>query len=269
MIDNFITMNANTRPLNGRVAIITGADSGIGRACAEELSKLGADVLINYHSDEESAAETLNSVEKNGSKGLLFKADVGDYSQIKQLFLASQKNLGTPWILVNSAGINQSGIFADEMDIETFDRALKTNLYGTFYSCKEFIKVRKENGNGGKIVNITSIHEEVARAGGSEYCASKGAVRNLTRCLALELGPFNINVNNVAPGMILTPMNQEALDNTDYLKKAEGNIPYKRAAEPWEVAKLVAFLVSEDASYAAGQTFTIDGGLSLNLGQGA
>jgi len=255
--------------LKRRVAIITGADSGIGRATAEELSKRGADILINYHSDEESARETLKLVEGNGSKGLLFKADVGDYTQIQELFAATRKNLGIPWILVNSAGVNESGIFADEMDIEVFDRTLKTNLYGTFYSCKEFIKMRKENGNGGKIVNITSIHEEVARAGGSDYCASKGAVRNLTRCLALELGPFQINVNNVAPGMILTPMNQEALDNPDYLKKAESNIPYQRAAEPWEVAKLVAYLVSDDASYAAGQTFTLDGGLSLNLGQGA
>jgi len=262
-------MDTKSGTLKGKVAVITGADSGIGKACALELAKQGADILINYHSDEKSAAETLKLVEDTGSRGLLFKADVGDYSQIQKLFGATEKNLGIPWILINSAGINESGIYADEMDIEIFDRAIKTNLYGTFYSCKEFIKLRKANGNGGKIVNITSIHEEVARAGGSEYCASKGAVRNLTRSLALELGPFQINVNNVAPGMILTPMNQKALDDPEYLKKAEGNIPYQRAAEPWEVAKLVAYLVSDDASYAAGQTFTLDGGLSLNLGQGA
>jgi glucose 1-dehydrogenase len=251
------------------VAIITGADSGIGRACAIELSKQGIDILINYHRDEKSATETLKLVEKNGAKGLIYKADVGDYSQILEMFKASTEKLGLPWILVNSAGINESGIFADDMDIEVFERTIRTNLYGTFYTCKEFIKLRKANGNGGKIVNITSIHEEVARAGGSDYCASKGAVRNLTRCLALELGPFNINVNNVAPGMVLTPMNQKALDDPEYLKKASENIPYKRAAEPREIAKLVAYLVSEDASYAAGQTFTIDGGLSLSLGQGA
>ena len=262
-------MDIPTGSLQNKVAIITGADSGIGRACAIELSKRGADILINYHSDEKSANETLKEVEANGARGLIFKADVGDYTQIQAMFAAAQDKLGKPWILVNSAGINESGIFADEMDIETFDRTLKTNLYGTFYSCKEFIKIRKADGNGGKIVNITSIHEEVARAGGGDYCASKGAVRNLTRCLALELGPFNINVNNVAPGMILTPMNQKALDDPEYLKKASESIPYKRAGEPWEVARLVAYLVSEDASYAAGQTFTVDGGLSLNLGQGA
>jgi glucose 1-dehydrogenase len=262
-------MNDIFNSLKGRIAVITGADSGIGKACAIELSKRGADILINFHSDEKSAKETLGLVLEHNVRAILFKADVGDYTQVQQLFAQTQHKLGKPYILVNSAGINESGIYADEMDIEIFDRAIRTNLYGTFYSCKEFIKIRKSDGNGGKIVNITSIHEEVARAGGSEYCASKGAVRNLTRCLAIELGPFQINVNNVAPGMVLTPMNQKALDDPDYLKRAVRHIPYQRAAEPWEIAKLVAFLVSEDASYAAGQTFTLDGGLSLNLGQGA
>lgn len=256
-------------PLKNKIAIVTGADSGIGRACAVELSARGADVMINYHSDEDGAKETLRLVEENGRKGVIIKADVGDYAQVQAIFSECEKNLGIPWILVNNAGVNESGIYADEMDIETFDRTIRTNLYGTFYGCKDFIKIRKANGNGGKIVNISSIHEEVARAGGGDYCASKGGVRNLTRCLALELGPFNININSVAPGMILTPMNQEAIDDPNHLKKAVENIPYKRAAEPWEVAKLVAYLVSEDASYAAGQTFTLDGGLSLNLGQGA
>ncbi len=259
----------HTQFLKGKAAIITGADSGIGRACAEELSRLGAAILINYHSDEKSALETLELVKQNGAEGIIFKADVGDYQQVKAMFAETVAKLGTPWVLINSAGVNESGIYADEMDIETFDRTLKTNLYGTFYTCKEFIALRKKNGNGGKIVNISSIHEEVARAGGSDYCASKGAVRNLTRCLALELGAFGININNIAPGMILTPMNQQALDDPAYLKKAESNIPYKRAGQPWEVAKLAAYLVSDDAAYAAGQTFTIDGGLSLNLGQGA
>lgn len=255
--------------LNDKVAIITGADSGIGRACAIELSRLGASILINYHSDQKSAEETLCMIETNGGKGLIFMADVGDYAQVQQMFTTVNDRLGIPWILVNSAGVNESGIFADDMDIEVFNRTMRTNIYGVFYTCKEFIKLRKASGNGGKIVNISSIHEEVARAGGSDYCASKGAVRNFTRSLALELGPYNININNVAPGMILTPMNQKAIDDPEYLREATANIPYRRAGQPSEVAKLVAYLVSEDASYAAGQTFTLDGGLSLELGQGA
>jgi glucose 1-dehydrogenase len=262
-------MEKEAKPLQGKTAIITGGDSGIGKACAIELSARGANIVIVYHSHDEDAAQTLSIVKANGCNGMLFKADVGDYSQVVKMFEEAKHKLGNPWILVNSAGINESGIFADEMDIKTFDHTMKTNLYGTFYTCKEFIKIRKSDGNGGKIVNISSIHEEVARAGGSDYCASKGAIRNLTRCLALELGPFQINVNNVAPGMVLTPMNQKALDDPKYLKEVSKNIPYRRAAEPSEIAKLVGYLVSEDASYAAGQTFTLDGGLSLNLGQGA
>ena len=261
-------MEQVTKPLKGKVAIITGGDSGIGRACAIELSAHGADILINYHSDEYGAKETAEAVEKNGSRAVICKADVGSYDDVLRIF-GDVQQLGMPWILVNSAGVNESGIFADEMDIETFERTIRTNLYGIFYTCKEFIKARKANGNGGKIVNISSIHEEVCRAGGADYCASKGAVRNFTRSLALELGPFGININNVAPGMILTPMNQKALDDPEYLKEAEKHIPYQRAGKSEEVAKLVAFLVSDEASYAAGQTFTLDGGLSLNLGQGA
>lgn len=259
----------STKSLDGKIAIITGADSGIGRACAIELGKRGAVVAVHFHTDENGALETLKLIEQAGSRGMVYKADVGDYGQVKSLFRATQQELGIPYILVNNAGVNESGVFADEMDTAVFEQTIRTNLLGPFYGCKEFIKIRKDNGNGGKIVNVSSIHEEVARAGGSDYCASKGGLRNLTRCLALELGPFGINVNNVAPGMILTPMNQKAIDDPEYLDKATASIPYRRAGEPWEVAKLVAYLVSEDAAYASGQTFTLDGGLSLVLGQGA
>ena len=262
-------MENTEKKFTGKVAIITGADSGIGQASAVALSSEGADILINYHTDEDGAKETLKLVEENGSRGIILKADVSDYKQVQQMFKECERQLGTPWIIVNNAGVNQSGTKLDEMDIEVFDKTIRTNLYGTFYGCKEFIKIRKANGNGGKIINISSIHEEVPTIGGSDYCASKGAIRNLTRCLALELGPYNINVNNVAPGMILTPMNQEAIDDPKQLKEAQSNIPYQRAGKPEEIAKLVVYLASEDASYAAGQTFTLDGGLSINLGQGA
>jgi glucose 1-dehydrogenase len=259
----------NLKPLAGKVAVITGADSGIGQATAKVLSEKGADILINYHEDKKGANETLKMVEGNESKGLIFKADVSDYEQVKKMHKAAHTKLGMPFILINCAGIDASGTPVAEMEIEVFDKTIRANLYGTFYNCKEFIKLRKAAGGEGKIVNITSVHEDIPRAGAAEYCASKGAVRNLTRCLALELAEYHINVNNVAPGMVLTPMNQEAIDDPKVLKKQVQSIPWKRAAEPWEIAKLVAYLVSEDASYAAGQTFTLDGALSQNLGQGA
>lgn len=262
-------MENSSKPLEGKIAIITGADSGIGQAIAVELSSKGAHICINYLEDTQGAEETLTEVEKNGCKGLLFQGDIGDYTVVQKMYAQVQSTLGIPFILINSAGIDASGIMVDQMDIEVFDKAIRTNLYGTFYTCKEFIRLRKAAGGTGKIVNISSVHEDIPRAGASEYCASKGAVRNLTRCLSLELAEFRINVNNLAPGMVLTPMNQKAIDDPEYLKKQVKSIPLKRAAEPWEIAKLAAYLVSEDAAYATGQTYFLDGGLMQNQGQGA
>lgn len=255
--------------LKGKIAVITGADSGIGQAIAEELSSLGADIIINYLEDKKGATRTLELVEKNGSKGLILQGDVSDYEQVKKLYKTAVDELGVPYILVNCAGVDASGKHIDEMDVTVFDKTIRTNLYGTFYNCREFIKLRKNEGGEGKIINITSVHEDIPRAGAGDYCASKGAVRNLTRCLALELAEFKINVNNLAPGMVLTPMNQEAIDDPKVLEKQVQSIPAKRAAEPWEIARLAAYLISEDASYAMGQTYVLDGGLMQNTGQGA
>jgi glucose 1-dehydrogenase len=260
--------NEINKNLNGRVAVITGAESGIGQAIAIELGDHGAAIVIAYHEDKKAANQTLKIIEDNGGKAIIQQTDVSDYVQVQALFKASQE-LGIPYILVNSAGVDASGTPVADMDILVFDQTIRTNLYGTFYTCKEFVKLRKAAGGKGKIINMSSVHEDIPRAGAAEYCASKGAVRNLTRCLALELAELKINVNNIAPGMVLTPMNQEAIDDPKVLKKQVESIPWKRAAKPWEVAKLAAYLVSEDASYVAGQTFTLDGALSQNLGQGA
>lgn len=263
-------MDENSQaPLKGMVAVVTGAESGIGQAIAAELARLGASIAINYYKDEKAASKTLKMVEGYGSKGIIYQGDVSDYTQVQALYKKVTKDLGIPYILVNSAGVNATGVYAVDLDIETFDRTLKTDLYGTFYHCKEFIAIRKAAGGKGKIVNISSIHEDVAHPGGSAYCASKGGVRNLTRVLALEVGSLKINVNNIGPGMILTPMNQEDIDNPKKLKSAIKHIPLDRAGKPEEVAKLAAYLVSEDAAYATGQTFFLDGGLKINIGQGA
>ena len=185
--------------LSGKIAVITGAESGIGQAIAAELALEGAAIAINYFKDETAASKTLQMVKDNGSSGIIYQGDVSDYEQVKELYRKVTKDLGVPYILVNSAGINATGVYVVDMDIETFDRTLKTDLYGTFYHCKEFIAIRKAAGGKGKIVNISSIHEDVAHAGGSAYCASKGGVRNLTRVLALEISSLSINVNNIGP----------------------------------------------------------------------
>lgn len=254
--------------LSGKVAIVTGSDSGIGRAIAEEFARHGAHVAVNYHSDREGAAQTVRQLESAGRRGIVVEADVRDERDVARLFEETERELGTPYILVNNAGIGSAEPVV-EHDSETWDRVLKTDLYGPFYCAREFIRRRRAAGGRGKIVNITSVHEEIVQPGYSAYNASKAGLRNLTRTLALELAPLRINVNNLAPGMVLTPMNQEAIDDEAVREQRSQSIPWKRAAEPWEIAKLALYLVSEDADYITGQSFVIDGGLTLNVGQGA
>jgi len=172
-------------------------------------------------------------------------------------------------ILMNNAGVDASGTDVGELTTDVWDRAICTNLYGTFFCCRRFIHLRTQVGGGGKIINVTSVHEDIPNAGGADYDCSKGAVRNLTRTLALELAPLKINVNNLAPGMVLTPFNQPAIDDPDLLTEQVQSIPWKRAAEPHEIARLALFLASSDADYVTGSTYTMDGGLTRNLGQGA
>lgn len=258
-----------TPRLDGKIAIVTGSDSGIGRATAKEFAKEGADVVITYLHDESGAEETRKAVEEAGRRALVVHFDQREPSEVDKLFSVTEEKMGTPYILVNDAGVDASGKQVAEMAIETWDNEIRTNLYGPFYCCQQFIRCRRGAGGRGKIINITSAHQEIPRAGAAGYDASKGALRNLTRTLALELAPDRINVNNIAPGMVLTPFNQDAIDDPKVREEQVQSIPWKRAAEPWEIARLAVYLASDEADYAQGQTFTLDGGLSMNLGQGA
>ncbi len=257
------------RKLHGKVAIVTGSDSGIGHAIAAEFARHGADVAITWFTDELGARDTAREVEQAGQKAFVMQLDVRESDAIAQLFQRTEQELGTPFILVNDAGVDAVGKDVADMSAAEWDDRFKTNVYGPFYACQHFIRARRQAGGEGKIINITSVHEDIPRAGAAGYCASKGALRNLTRCLTLELAGDRINVNNIAPGMVATPMNQEAVDNPDVMAEQVQSIPWKRAAEPWEIAKLALYLASEDANYASGQTYTLDGGLSMNMGQGA
>ncbi|WP_299818328.1 SDR family oxidoreductase [uncultured Pontibacter sp.] len=255
--------------LKGKVALITGSDSGIGQATAIAYAKEGADIVICYHSDKEGAEETLKEVEKLNRKGIVLQVDISDEQKVEQLFEQALKTFGAIDILVNNAAVNGSGINVADMDTEVFDRTIRTNLYGTFFCSRAFIRHRKQKGGKGKIVNVSSVHEEIVSAGTADYCASKAGVRNLTRTLALELAEDGINVNNVCPGMILTPMNQEAMDDKGARKESEKNIPMKRAGKPEEIAKVALFLASSDSDYVTGSSYFMDGGLSQLVGQGA
>ncbi len=255
--------------LDGKVAIITGSDSGIGQATAVEFAKEGADVVVNYLEDADGAARTREGIEQAGRRALVVQADISDEDQVGSLFDEAVQAFGVVDILMNNAGVDASGSPVAELSTEVWDKAIRTNVYGAFFCCRRFVQLRQAAGGGGKIINVTSVHEENPNAGGADYDCSKGAVRNLTRTLALELAPHRINVNNLAPGMVLTPFNQAAIDDPKLLEEQVQSIPWKRAAEPSEIARLAVFLASSDADYVTGASYVMDGGLMWNLGQGA
>ncbi len=255
--------------LTGKIALVTGSDSGIGQATAIAFAAAGADVVVTYLHDEAGAEATRAQVSAAGRTALVVKVDVSDEHQVTAMFDQAVEQFHTVDILVNNAGVDASGTEVAELSTEVWDMAIRTNLYGAFFCCRRFVQLRKLAGGGGKIINVTSVHEDIPNAGGADYDCSKGAIRNLTRTLALELAPLRINVNNLAPGMVLTPFNQKAIDDPAFLEEQVQSIPWKRAAEPAEIARLALFLASSAADYVTGSTYTMDGGLSRNLGQGA
>ncbi|CAN5715626.1 glucose 1-dehydrogenase [soil metagenome] len=252
-----------------KVALITGSDSGIGRASAVAFAGEGADVVITYLHDADGATATLEQVEAAGRRAVVVQTDISDEGQVGAAFDRTIEAFGTIDIVMNNAGVDASGTEVADLSTEVFDTAIRTNVYGAFFCCRRFIQERRKRGGGGKIINVTSVHEDIPNAGGADYDCSKGAVRNLTRTLALELAPLKINVNNLAPGMVLTPFNQPAIDDPSLLEQQVQSIPFKRAADPSEIARLAVFLASSDSDYCTGSTFTMDGGLAQNIGQGA
>ncbi len=258
-----------SQSLKGQVAVVTGADSGIGQATAIEFAKHGASVLINYYEDEEGARETERKAKEAGAKACVVQADVSKEHQVDHMFDECKKELGTATILVNNAGIDNRRSKLVDQKLEDWQRTLEINLTGPFLCCRRFVSDVKRAKESGRIINVTSVHEDIPAPDGAAYCASKGGLRNLTRCLALELAEDQIQVNNIAPGMILTPINQEYIDDPEKLKEAEEGIPLHRAGKPEEIAKLALFLASPDANYCSGSTYFMDGGLMQLRGQHA
>jgi glucose 1-dehydrogenase len=255
--------------LTGKVALITGSDSGIGQGTAIEFAKEGADIVVHYHSDRDGAEETRRQVEGQGQKAIIVQVDCSEDTQVERIFDEALAAFPTIDILVNNESPGSAGKPVADMTTEEWDKSIRASFYGYFFCCRRFIKVRREAGGGGKIISVTSVQQELASPGGADYSAAKAAIRNLTRSLALEVAEDCINVNNIAPGMILTPMQGELQWDEEKRKESTKNIPWKRAGEPWEIGRMAVYLASDDSDYVTGSSFFIDGGLMLMQGQGA
>jgi glucose 1-dehydrogenase len=249
--------------LAGKVAIVTGSSSGIGQAIAVRLAHEGANLVVDYRSHPEGADDTRKQIEAAGSKVIVLQADVSKLEDTRRLVEEAWKQLDGCDILVNNAGIEKGADFW-EVTEEDYDAVLGVNLKGAFFLTQAFVRRLREAKRPGRIINISSVHEEMAFPHFSTYCASKGAMRMLTRNLAVELGPLGITINNIAPGAIETPINKSLLEDKPKLEALLKNIPLARMGKSEEVASLAAFLASEEAAYITGSTYVIDGGLMVD-----
>ena len=249
--------------LEGKVALVTGASSGIGRGIAEALARAGVDIVINHHGDLAGAEETANRVRAAGRRALIAGADVGSPEDVERMFAELDRAFGRFDILVNNAGIGGGGQ-VHETAFADWERVIRTNLHGPFLCSQQAGRRLIAQGWGGRIICITSVHEEACSVGGGAYCSSKAGLRNLTRTLALELGPHGVTANVIAPGMILTPMNRRAQEDPEYLRWAEAQIPVRRAGRSADIAAMAVFLCTEAGSYCTGSTLYVDGGWMLN-----
>lgn len=249
--------------LQGKVAIVTGGGSGIGQGIAKRLGCDGAKVIIDYIGSEAGADETRSAIEACGSQGVVVEADVTKMDDVRHLVDAAWERFGGADILVNNAGMEKRSDFWDTPE-EDFDKVMAVNLRGPFFLTQAFVRRLRDAKKPGRIINISSVHEDMAFPGFATYCCSKGGLRMLMRDLTVELGPLGITVNNIAPGAIATPINKGLLEDKPKLNALLKNIPLGRLGTPEDVAGMVSYLASDDAAYVTGATFLIDGGLMRN-----
>ncbi|MBD1913150.1 MULTISPECIES: glucose 1-dehydrogenase [unclassified Leptolyngbya] len=250
--------------LQGKVALVTGSSQGIGQAIAMRLAQEGADIVIDYRSHRDGANETLAKVEAAGRKGHIIQTDLSLVNNVRQLVTEGVQRFGKLDILVNNAGIDGRNVDFWNITEADYDAVLNTNLKGTFFTTQAFVQHLVETKRAGKIINISSVHEEMAFPHFTPYCASKGGVKMMMRNLAVELAPLGITINNIAPGAIETSINTKLLNDPVKLNSLKQNIPLGRLGTPEDIAPMVAFLASSAADYITGATFFVDGGLIRN-----
>jgi glucose 1-dehydrogenase len=260
------------KTLLGQPALVTGANSGIGRATAIGLGKSGADVVVNYVTDPASAEEVAHEITGFGGRAIALQADVSKEDQVQAMFAKAISHFGTLHICVSNAGVQRDSPF-DQMTLEQWNTVIGINLTGQFLCTREATRAFRKRGvdpnvsvAAGKIVCMSSVHQEIPWAGHANYAASKGGIKLLMESIAQELAPYRIRVNAVAPGAIRTPINSSAWSTPEAYAELMTLVPYQRIGEPDDIARAVAWLASDAADYITGATLFVDGGMTLYPG---
>lgn len=255
--------------LDGQIAIVTGAESGIGQAIATLFGREGAAVVVGEFAQTDGARATVDTIVANGGRAVSVHADVTLEADVEKLFAAAEKFGSRASILVNDAGISPSGHNVVDTTRELWDQVLATNLTGPFLCSRRFLRALRDRGErGGKIVCITSVHQEMPALGVAAYCASKGGHHMFVKCLALEAAEYRVNVNAIAPGTILTAMTKELIEDPKERADHEKTIPWGRSGVPDDIAHAALFLAGPDSDYVTGSTVVVDGGMLLNVASG-
>ena len=258
--------------LDGQPALVTGANSGIGKAVALGLAASGADVVVNYIVDPAAADDVAHQIEATGRRAITIRADVSNEDDVRAMFASAVGHFGTIHIAVNNAGLQRDAPLL-EMTIEQWNKVIAVNLTGQFLCAREAVREFKRRGvnrevstAAGKLVFMSSVHQEIPWAGHANYAASKGGVMQLMRSIAQEVAPLAIRANAIAPGAIRTPINRSAWESSEAYQDLMTLVPYKRIGEPEDIAQVVAWLVSDAADYVTGATLFVDGGMTLYPG---
>ncbi|OUL18268.1 SDR family oxidoreductase [Nostoc sp. 106C] len=265
-------MSYSSYLLKGQKALVTGASSGIGEAIARNLASSGAAVVINYHSEAESAQKIVDDIKAANGEAIAIQADVSKEGQVKEMFSQTLQQFGTIDILVNNAGLQKDSPFVN-MSLDQWNTVIGVNLTGQFLCAREAAKEFLRRGvqpqiscAAGKIICISSVHEVIPWAGHVNYAASKGGIHMMMQSIAQELAPHKIRVNSIAPGAIKTPINKSAWDTPEAEAKLLQLIPAKRVGEVEDIAKAAVWLASDDSDYVNGTTLFVDGGMTLYPG---
>jgi len=248
--------------LQGKVALITGASSGIGYGCAAAMAREGADIVANYYKGDDGARKLLQEIEELGRRAVAVDADVARKIEVNRLMSESLETFGRIDVLVNNAGIEHITPFLDIPE-EEWQRVIDVNLKGQFFVGQAVARHMVERSIRGSIVNISSVQSVMAAPGRAHYASTKAAVAQLTRNMALELAPDRIRANAIAPGLIRTGMTEQFWEDPELIEALMGSIPWGREGSPEEVGRVAAFLASDDASYITGATLFVDGGMTI------